>query len=149
MFPGNSLLSHLPSYMVLQSEHLLATAVATRDTKYEMHMEGPQYWQRPPTEPLVIRATLITLHFPCSDFFWVTDCLSPISNASWGHRSFHILVSMTFRGSFTPLLPRYGTHIFSFGATVPLVQSTSHCCCLPGPSQAGGHMFSPPLATLH
>ena len=114
-----------------------------------MCMEGPQYWQRPSTEPLGIGAVLITLHFPCSDFFWVTDYLSSISNDSWGHWSFHILVSTPFRGSFTPLLPRYGTPHFLLWCTVPLSQSTSHCCFLPDPSEAVGRTFSPPPATGH
>lgn len=93
------------------------------------------------------RATV--LHLPCSDFFWVTGCLSFISNASWGHRSFHILVSMTFRRFFYPSLAQIWHTTFS-----PLLlpyhwlRAHLHCFCLPCSREAVWHNFSPPPATL-
>lgn len=98
---------------------------------------------------LVIRAMVVTLHLPCSDFFWGIVCLSSILNASWGHRSFHILVSMTFRRFSYPSLALIWHTTFS-----PLLlpyhwlRAHLHCCCLPGSREAVGHNFSPPPATL-
>ena len=78
-FPGNSLLLHLPVCIILQSEHLLATVVATEDTKkskkYTWWVGSQPSWQQPPAEPLVMRAMVVTAS-------GVTGDLSSISYAS-------------------------------------------------------------------
>ena len=88
-----------------------------------MHMEGPQCWDWPSTEPLVIGAmqSLCIGLILTSGTFRVTGCLSSISYASWGHRSFQILVFLPLwgklRGSLIPPLLRYGTAHFLLNAT--------------------------------